>query len=159
METLATNGNFPQPAQLSPAQRDAMIMEWDEAKKELEHWKAKEMGLRLQLNSDAAMFDPSVEKGTLNFMLGNGFKLSCVRKLNINVENKNGEAFVLMQELTEHPDTVVAHLAKELFKWSPELRISKLQELEKHDVVAWKRVKTILTEKPASPELKLVKPK
>jgi hypothetical protein len=159
METLKQAGQFPQPAQLTAAQRDLLIMEWDEAKKELEHFKAKEMALRLQLNADAAMFDPLVEKGTLNFMLGNGFKLSCVRKININVENKNGEAFTLMEELDKSEDPVIKHLAKDLFKWSPELRVSKLVELEAHDAATAKRVRMILTEKQASPEMKLIEPK
>lgn len=159
MQVLEQAGKLPEPVQLTAVERDSLIMEWNQAREELEHFKQKEMALRLQLNADAAMFDPAKEKGTMRFALGNGFELLCERKLNITVENKEGEAFKLMEELTSSPDPVIVHMAKDLFKWSPELRQSKLAELEKHDKATAQKVKAILTEKPASPTLKLIEPK
>lgn len=157
--TMQPAGTLPQPVRLPADVRDKLIQDWQNAKDSLDHYKNLEMELRQQLNTDSGMFDPAKEKGTMNFDLGNGYKLQCVRSLNITVENKEGEAFGVMAQLDNHENQIVRHLAKDVFKWSPELRVSKLDELTKVDPAAAKLVRDLLTEKPGSPQLKLIEPK
>ena len=157
--TMQASGTLPQPTRLPAEVRDKLIQDWQNAKDSLEHYKALEMSLRQQLNADAAMFDPAKEKGTMNFTLGGGYVLQCVRTLNITVENKEGQAFQVMHQLSENPNPIVQHVAKEIFKWSPELRTSKLDELKAVDAAAAKLVQDLLTQKPGSPQLKLIEPK
>ena len=143
---------------MSQEERDNLIVLWREAKEQLGRYKAIEMECRTRLASDVGMFDPTKDKGTLTFQLGSGYQLKCVRKINISAANTNGETFAVLAQLEQMGD-IVKFLAKDLFKFTPEIRVTKMVELAAASPEAVKLVESVLTMKAGSPELSLVEPK
>ncbi len=158
MQTLQTTEALVTTKPLTPQQRDDLIVAWKEAKEKLDYFKASEMALRTAIASDVGMFDPSKDKGTQIYQLGSGYQLKCVRKINISAANTNGETFAVLAQLEKMGD-IVKFLAKDLFKFTPELRVTKMAELAVASPEAVKLVETVLTMKPGMPELSLVEPK
>lgn len=131
------------------------IAKWKEAKEQLDKFKALEMALRNEIASDASLFDPAKETGTLTYELGHGWKIKCERKINYSVENKNGEAFAALHEIASLGE-VEAHQTKKLMSFSPNLSLTVYRELSDQ---ARRIVDKIVTTKPATPTLSLIEPK
>jgi hypothetical protein len=125
----------------------ALLAQWTEAEQNCAMWKAKELRLRTEVI--AQFFDTSKDQGTEHFELGNGYKLTAVKKLNYTLTNKNGETVAALQAL--RPDT-----AQRLVSWSPTLSKTEYDRLSSNEKML---LTNALTIKPATPSLELVEPK
>lgn len=127
--------------------RDEKILEWKNAKVQLDAFKTLEMKLRSELVSEN--FDGSKLEGTENLDLGNSWKLKCVKKLSHKLTNKNGETAKALVALP-------SHISERLVKWEPTLSVSEYKRLDPaHRAI----IDEVLTIKEASPSLDLVAPK
>lgn len=152
---------FPQPElpQLSQAERDQLLVEWQQAKKTLDAAKEKELELRKRIVEETDLFDPTKETGTQTVQLGQGWKVKATKGLNYNVANKEGETFTVLAELDKMGNELISHIAKELFSFKPEVRKTKLKELAEISPDAHRLVESVITTKPATPSLELIPPK
>ena len=138
------------------ANRDAKILAWEAAVKELAAAKDAEATLRKEVLAEAFAFDPeALREGTENFELGNGYKLKAVFKISRNLNNEN-EAVDKVLSKIEKTDPEGAFIAERLVKWKPELSVSEYKKLpEKFK----KLFDEVVTSKEAMPSLELVAPK
>ena len=140
---------------LTEQARNELLEKWRVAKAAFDKAKSEEMQLRLQLNEE--LFDPKKLSGTLNYDLGNGWKLKCERKQYHNLSNKD------VPEVREHlsPD-----VAERIFRTKYELSISEFKRLkdkaDSGDAFAkaeLRLIEDILTVTPGTPAISLVPPK
>ena len=138
------------------ANRDAKILAWEAAVKELAAAKDAEAALRKEVLAEAFAFDPeALREGTENFELGNGYKLKAVFKISRNLNNEN-EAVDKVLSKIEKTGPEGAFIAERLVKWKPELSVSEYKKLpEKFK----KLFDEVVTSKEAMPALELVVPK
>ena len=138
------------------ANRDAKILAWEAAVKELAAAKDAEATLRKEVLAEAFAFDPeALREGTENFELGNGYKLKAVFKISRNLNNEN-EAVDKVLSKIEKTGPEGAFIAERLVKWKPELSVSEYKKLpEKFK----KLFDEVVTSKEATPALELVAPK
>ena len=142
-------------ATLSKEQLDKTLQDWQEAKHALDRWKEHEAQLRRYIIEHGGLFDPSKEEGTETVNLGNGYKLKAKKVTNYTVANKEGEAFAVLQKLTELGE-VSANKAKDLFRFDANIRVSNYKKLDDAEKAL---VDNIVTTKPGMPSLELVEPK
>lgn len=126
--------------------RDDQILAWNEAKKELDALKEREMEMRKHIVS--SQFDED-KVGTQNVELGNGWKLKAVTTVRYNVERDTEKVDDVLDQLEDWQ-------AERLVKWKPELSVSEYKKLDDADR---EKVDSILTIVPGSPTLTLVAPK
>ena len=138
------------------ANRDAKILAWEAAVKELAAAKDAEATLRKEVLAEAFAFDPeALREGTENFELGNGYKLKAVFKISRNLNNEN-EAVDKVLSKIEKTGPEGAFIAERLVKWKPELSVSEYKKLpEKFK----KLFDEVVTSKEAMPALEMVAPK
>lgn len=125
----------------------ALIERWDRARRDLELFKKTELDLRNEIV--ARLFDASKDQGTEHFDLGNGYRLTAVKKMNYSLTNKNGETVTALQAL--RPE-----VAQRLVSWSPTLSKTEYDRLTSNEKIL---LTNALTIKPATPSLELVEPK
>lgn len=138
------------------ANRDAKILQWQEAVKALAAAKDAEAALRKEVLSDCFAFDPdALREGTENVELGNGYKLKAVFKISRNLNNE-GDAVDKVLSKIEKTGPEGQFVAERLVKWKPELSVSEYKKLpEKFR----KMIDEIVTSKEATPSVELVEPK
>lgn len=121
------------------------IMEWENAKKALDVWKATEMRLRLEIHKEA--FNARETPGTESLELGNGYKLKLTAKQTVKVDSREA-AETILSILPDHYHDLIrwkAEVSQSVFNKLPaELR----SEVENH-----------ITISPATPTLEIVAPK
>jgi len=138
------------------AQRDAKIMQWQEAVKNLAAAKEAEAALRNEVLSGAFDFDPeALREGTENVELGNGYKLKAVFKISRNLQGGNEAVEKALQKI-EKTGAEGEFIAERLVKWKPELSVSEYKKLPDK---FRKLIDEVLTSKEAMPSLELVVPK
>lgn len=140
---------------LTQEQKDKLLQDWEAAKVTLAQWKKYEQDLRTYIVENGGMFDTSKKSGTENVILDDGRKLKAKKTVNYKVANKEGEAFTVLQKLTDLGE-VSANKAKTLFRFDAELRVSEYKKL---DEVEKKLVDAIITTKSGMPSLELVEAK
>jgi hypothetical protein len=134
---------------------DRLLLDWQEAKQILDAAKEKEMILRKMIVEESDLFDENKTDGTETRELGNGWKLKAVKKTNYTVDNTDGVAFEILRDIAAM-DPVSAHIAKDVLKFTPELRLTKYRELNPQ---ARRLLDSIITTKPGAPTLELLPPK
>lgn len=138
---------------IETANRDAKILQWQEAVKALAVAKEAEAALRNEVI--AANFAEHKDEGTENVELGNGYKLKAVFKLSYTLDNKEEGVDKALTKL-EKMGAEGQFVAERLVRWKPELSVSEYKKLdEKYKKV----IDTVLTTKPGLPSLELVEPK
>jgi hypothetical protein len=109
---------------MSEEDRNALIVQWREAQRQLNIFKDAEATLRAQIV--ATYFDPAKEKGTEHLQLGEGYKLTCVKKLTAKIDRSR------IDEKLNEIETVNAEakfIADRLFKWNPELSTTEWNDV------------------------------
>lgn len=138
---------------LTPEERDALLLRWQNAKNALEL--AKETELELRNEIVAGVFDPTKEEGTETFELGNGYKIKAVKKLNYTLNNEDDAVDRALTKI-EKLGAEGKFIADRLVKWKPDLSISEYRQLgDKYK----KHIDEVLTVKPGTPSLTLIEPK
>lgn len=132
-------------------ERDALILNWSKAVRELAAAKELEAELRKQVVD--TQFDSNKTEGTQTISLGNGWKLKAVKTLNYNLDKDEVDAALAnIEESCENGQFI----AERLVKFKPELSVSEYKKL---DASAKKLIDAVLTTKPGTPQLKLEGPK
>ena len=138
------------------ANRDALILKWQEATKVLAAAKESESALRAEVLKNAFAFNPeALREGTENVELGAGYKLKAVFKISRNFAGGQGAVEKALQKIEKNgPEG--EFIAERLVKWKPELSVTEYKNLpEKFR----KLIDEALTSKEATPSLELVAPK
>jgi hypothetical protein len=135
--------------------KNALIQEWNETKRQLDRTKEKERELRDKVI--LACFPNHKEKGTENLPLGNKWKLKAVFKTTFGFinSNKNNEVEDMLQKL-EKTGVEGQVIAERLIRFKPELDVKEYEKLSANHK---KIVDSILVTRPATPTLELVEPK
>lgn len=134
---------------------DMLLMQWDAAKVELAKAKALESQLR---NEVVRRLYPDVEadaEGTKNIDLGGGYKVKTVFKQSRRLNNKNGEVVEALEKI-DKMGAGAKVIAERLVKWEPKLSKS---EYDKLPVEIKNIIDKVITMRPATPTVELVKPK
>lgn len=138
------------------AQRDALLIQWQEAKKTLDAAKEIEMQLRKRVVTEVYNFDENeLREGTENVELGNGFKLKAVFKTNYTLNNKDNNVDKMLCKL-EAAGPEGKFVAERLVKFKPELSVAEYKKL---DVKMRRIADLVISTKPAAPTLEIVAPK
>lgn len=136
------------------ANRDAKILQWQEAVKALAVAKEAEAALRNEVIA-ANFASHKEEEGTENIELGNGYKLKAVFKLSYTLDNKEEGVDKALTKL-EKMGAEGQFVAERLVRWKPELSVSEYKKLaEKYKKI----IDEVLTTKPGLPSLELIEPK
>lgn len=128
------------------------LNEWYEVQEQLVEIKKRESALRKEVIGD--FYPTHKEEGTENVDLDEGYKLSCVFKLNYEFD-KNADLEKLREELRATGEDGIAAV-EELFKLKIELSTTAYKKLPPS---LEKIVKPYITIKEATPSLKIVAPK
>lgn len=138
------------------AQRDALLVDWQQKRHQLEALKEAELIARNKVV--AHLFEEITDKeGTENFDIGSGYKLKVVFAQNLSVPTaENGKAVKeVIEQLTAKGDDG-KFIADRLFRWKPELSKSEYKGL----APSMKRiVDKVVTTKAAQPTLEIIAPK
>jgi hypothetical protein len=147
-----TYGEAPQtnnpPATLNP---DNLILSWQEAVKQLEAIKARELELRKAV---FALVFPDATEGTNSHQLGQGWQLKAQVNYNYNLDKDAGKVEAVQVQLADK-----LHLATEaerIFDWKPKLSVREYRLLPPD---AKRLVDSVLTISPGTPQLELCPPK
>jgi len=140
-------------------ERDAMLLQWDNAKKALEQAKELEMQLRKAVVDFA--FDPNKQSGTERVELGNGYEAKAVKKLNygfVKTEEGKLDKNAIEKALAKiEKDGVVGELiAERLVKWTPDLSMTEYKLLsDKHKAI----IDSVIVTTEGAPTLEIIAPK
>lgn len=139
--------------------RDKLLIAWQEAEKQLEFFKAKEMELRKACV--ALLGDPNKKKGTENIELGNGYKAKIVKTERFGFikgsDNKtNREAIEQALQKIEAYGPAGELIAERLVAWKPELSVSEYNKLP-DDMKAI--IDEVLITSEGSPTFEIIEPK
>jgi len=138
------------------ANRDAKILEWQEAVKALAVAKEAEAALREEVLSGAFGFDrETLREGTENIELGQGYKLKAVFKTSRSFLGGQEAVEKALQKI-EKSGAEGEFIAERLVKWKPELSVSEYKKLPEKFT---KIIDEVINSKPATPSLELVAPK
>lgn len=132
-------------------ERDELIMQWEAAKLELDHWKERELHLRTKLVDSYFTTD----EGTQNLELGEGWKLKAVVKTNYTLITKD-EALEKALSKLERFGAEGKFVAERIVTYSPKLSLSEYKKL---DTKFRKIIDEVVVTKPATPSLELIAPK
>lgn len=142
------------------AERDRLLLDWEEQKKALEVAKEREMSAR-KLVVDFA-FDPNKVSGTERIDLGNGYQAKAVKKINYGfVKNADGKldkrAIDRALEKIEKVGGAVGELiAERLVKWTPDLSLTEYNQL---DDKFKKIIDEVIVTTDGAPTLEIIAPK
>jgi hypothetical protein len=138
--------------ELSPEQaRDAAIMEWQEAQRNLGFWKEKEMAARNKVV--AHCFPEPPKAGTVNYELGGGYKVKAVFKQNFGWTSVDALNAIL--DKMEEKGEAGKLLADRVVKWTPELSLTEYKKLPEEYAIM---LNACITTKPGTPSVELVVP-
>jgi len=132
---------------------NTLIMQWSAANATLAAAKVAEMKLRKQLEA-CSLFDQKKEKGSQRHDLGKGYILKLNRKQSTKVENGEGEAFAVQQQLRNLGGLAIER-AENIFKFTPSVSSKVYNAMTDEEKAI---VDTIVTTKQASPSLELIEP-
>lgn len=142
------------------AERDRLLLAWEESKKALEVAKEKEMEQRKAVVAFA--FDPNKESGTERIELGNGYQAKAVKKVNYGfVKTEDGKlnkaAIDKALAKIEKVGGVVGELiAERLVKWTPDLSLTEYKQL---DEKFKKIIDEVIVTSESAPTLEIIAPK
>lgn len=142
------------------AERDRLLLAWEESKKALDVAKEKEMEQRKAVVAFA--FDPNKESGTERIELGNGYQAKAVKKINYgfvkDAEGKlNKRAIDKALERIEKIGGPVGELiAERLVKWTPDLSLTEYKQL---DEKFKKIIDEVIVTSEGAPTLEIIAPK
>jgi hypothetical protein len=122
----------------APEVRDAQLVQWEHAKKQLDYWKAEEMRLRKQAvdMNFAPKDDPTSKTGVNTVELANGFALKATRKITYTLVKPEGYEGQVIDAVEECMENFVglsnegSFLADRLFKWSVDINTSEYKKLQ-----------------------------
>lgn len=141
------------------AERDRLLLAWEESKKALDVAKEKEMEQRKAVVAFA--FDPNKESGTERIELGNGYQAKAVKKLNygfVKTEDGKLNKTAIDKALAKIEKTGPAGelIAERLVKWTPDLSLTEYKQLPE-------KLKSIIDEvivtSEGAPTLEIIAPK
>lgn len=141
------------------AERDRLLLAWEESKKALEVAKEKEMEQRKAVVAFA--FDPNKESGTERIELGNGYQAKAVKKVNygfVKTEDGKLNKAAIDKALSKIEKTGPAGelIAERLVKWTPDLSLTEYKQLPE-------KLKSIIDEvivtSEGAPTLEIIAPK
>lgn len=153
------------------ARRDGIIQTWRAAIEPKKQWENYEKECRANV---VGICFPRPVKGTQRYELGGGYKLKLVHGVTYTLGNKDMVDPILNEKVSIESqvrgvlEQIAAlgnegpMLADRLVKWKPELNATEYEKLsDEFDVEAKAKalIDTILTSKPASPQLTLEEPK
>lgn len=133
------------------SEKDALIQRWLDSKDALE--KSKELENQLRLQVLEACIENVPEKGTINYELGNGYKLKFEFRQNVRLDQSKVDATIAKLERLGDEGKFIAD---RLFKMKAELSITEYNQL--NDKMR-KLVDEIVTKSPATPAVTFVEPK
>lgn len=138
------------------AERDALILKWQEAVKALAAAKEAESVLRCEVLKNAFAFNPeALREGTENIELGNGYKLKATFKISRGFVGGN-EALEKALQKIEKSGPEGEFIAERLIRWKPELSVSEYKKLPaKFENI----INEVISSKEATPSVELVIPK
>ena len=145
--------------EMNNANRDKLILQWQESQRVLAEAKNAEAELRKQVLSFNFSFNPdALREGTENLELGNGYKLKAVFKASRGFVTGPTQADLVEKALSkiEKFGEEGKFIAECLVKWKPELSKTEYDKLEPK---FRKIIDEVVVTKPASPSLELVTPK
>ena len=140
---------------MSDLDRDQLLIQWQQAKQQLETAKAKELELRNIIVNDLGLFDPNKEKGTERYKLGNGWELKAEKKLNWTTYAEV-QGVHIETAINKIAETAGRMAADELVKFKPEIKISIYEKLTAEEQ---KLINPFLSHKAGTPSLELIAPK
>ena len=141
------------------AERDRLLLAWEESKKALEVAKEKEMEQRKTVVAFA--FDLNKESGTERIELGNGYQAKAVKKVNygfVKTEDGKLNKAAIDKALSKIEKTGPAGelIAERLVKWTPDLSLTEYKQLPE-------KLKSIIDEvivtSEGAPTLEIIAPK
>lgn len=145
-----------------PLTNDGMLMLWQKAKENLDHWKDLEMAWR---KICAAFLVPAKTEGATTVPLGNNYNAKVNNKYNYKLDSNNDRVWAGLDKL-EKLGNEGKFVAERLVSWSPNFLLTEYRQLqedaEKGSQFAKEALKIIaefMTITPAAPELKIVEPK
>lgn len=133
------------------SEKDALIQRWLDSKDALE--KSKELENQLRLQVLEACIENVPEKGTINYELGNGYKLKFEFRQNVRLDQSKVDDVI---DKLERIGQDGKFIADRLFKMKAELSITEYNQL--NDKMR-KLVDNIITKSPATPALTFIPPK
>lgn len=141
------------------AERDRLLLSWEESKKALEVAKEKEMEQRKAVVAFA--FDPNKESGTERIDLGNGYQAKAVKKVNygfVKTEDGKLNKAAIDKALSKIEKTGPAGelIAERLVKWTPDLSLTEYKLLpEKLKGI----IDEVIVTSEGAPTLEIIAPK
>lgn len=141
---------------MSIADRDALLVQWKQAKETLDLAKDSEMKLRKMIVEESGLFDNTKEKGTERINIGNGWQIKAEKKINWTTKAELEDGRRIYDALKLIQESAGQLAAEELVKFKPEVKMSiytKLTDEQKS------MIDPFLTSSPASPSLELIPPK
>lgn len=131
--------------------RDILLSNWQDAKKQLAHYKELEMTLRADVIAACSEENDSMYSGTERVDIGQGYDLKITHKLNYSLNQETVDsALDKIEKECEHGTL----LAERLVKVKYELSVTEYKQLPD---AARKIIDQVLTIKPASKEVEIVK--
>ena len=142
------------------AERDRLLLAWEESKKALEVAKEKEMEQRKAVVAFA--FDPNKESGTERIELGNGYQAKAVKKVNYGFlkteDGKLNKAAIdkALAKIEKVGGAVGELIAERLVKWTPDLSLTEYKQL---DEKFKKIIDEVIVTSEGAPTLEIIAPK
>lgn len=140
---------------LTDKERDALIMQWQDAAAFLRTYKDLEANLRARVTLACFGADIKNKDGTERLSLGMGYELKAVFKQNYKCGN--------VDKVTEAVDKLIAaaaegegkFIAQRLFKWEPDIRPGEYKKLPPNLKAI---IDACITISPGAPSLELIEP-
>lgn len=144
--------------------QDGMLMLWQNAKDQLNHWKEREMEYR---KVAAVMLVPAKTEGTTNVPLGNDWNAKVVNKYNYKLDSDNDKVWSGLDKLSLLDNEGKGKaIAERLVSWTPNFLLTEYRQLqedaEKGDAFAKRALNTIaefMTISDAAPTLEVAEKK
>ena len=142
------------------AERDRLLLAWEESKKALEVAKEKEMEQRKAVVAFA--FDPNKESGTERIELGNGYQAKAVKKVSYGFikteDGKLNKAAIdkALAKIEKVGGAVGELIAERLVKWTPDLSLTEYKQL---DEKFKKIIDEVIVTSEGAPTLEIIAPK
>lgn len=132
---------------MTVAEAQETFLAWQQLAQQLEALKARELELRLQV---AEFYFPEADdEGSTSMDLGEGWKLTLVKRVNRSMANSKGETDAIVKQLPPE-------VAEKVVGWKPELKLREYRKLAPEYRAV---LDSVVTTRPGTPALKLVPPK
>ena len=142
------------------AERDRLLLAWEESKKALEVAKEKEMEQRKAVVAFA--FDPNKESGTERIELGNGYQAKAVKKVSYSFIKTEGGKLnkdaidKALAKIEKVGGAAGELIAERLVKWTPDLSLTEYKQL---DEKFKKIIDEVIVTSEGAPTLEIITPK